>query len=86
MDDRALKQVSERRQADVRMRADVVVRPGDDVDRAEVVEEDEGADGAPVGRRQQPADQEAAAEVLSMRDESLQLRHGAPPAAGIVPV
>jgi hypothetical protein len=72
-----------RRQADVRVRADVVVPAGGDVDGTEVVEEDEGADGAPVGRGQQPADHEAAAKVLSMRNESLQLRHGAPPGAAI---
>jgi len=86
VDDRAFEQVGERREPDVRMRADVVVRPDSDVDRAEVVEEHEGPDGAAVGRRQQPADHEAAAEVLLMRNESLQMRHGAPPAAAIVPV
>ena len=61
--DRALEQVGERRQADVRMRPHVVVGAGRDVDRPEVVEEDERADGAPVGRGQQAAHDEAAAEV-----------------------
>jgi hypothetical protein len=40
-----------------------------------VVEEDERADGAPVGRGQEAADHEAAAEVARMRRESLQLGH-----------
>ena len=53
MHHRAVEQVGERRQADVRMRADVVVGAGRDVDRAEVVEEHERPDRAPVaeGRR-----------------------------------
>ena len=79
MHDRALEQVGERRQADVRMRPDVVVRAGRDVDRPEVVEEDERPDGAPVGRGQQAAHHEAAAEVARLRRESLQLGHGTSP-------
>jgi len=86
VDDRAFEQVGERRQPDVRMRADVVVLVGGDVDRPEVVEEDEGADRTAVGGRQQPAHHEAAAEVFRMRHESLQLRHGAAPSAAIAPV
>ena len=75
MHDRAVEQVGERRQADVRMRPDVVVGAGLDVDRPEVVEEDERPDRAPGGRGQQAAHHQAAAEVARLRRESLQLGH-----------
>ena len=61
------------------MRPDVVVGAGLDVDRPEVVEEDERPDGAPGGRRQQAAHHQAAAEVARLRRESLQLGHGTAP-------
>jgi hypothetical protein len=57
------------------MRPDVVMRAGGDVDRPEVVEEDERADGAAVGRGQEATHHEAAAEVARLRGESLQLDH-----------
>ncbi len=57
------------------MRAHVVVRSRLDVDRPEVIEEDEGPDGAPVGLRQQAAHVEAAAEIPGVRNERLQCRH-----------
>ena len=78
MHDRAVEQVGQRRQADVRMRPDVVVGAGLDVDRPEVVEEDERADRAPGGGREQAAHHQAAAEVARLRRESLQLGHGRP--------
>jgi len=84
--DRALEQVGQRRQADVGVRPHVVVRAGRNVDRPEVVEEDERADGAPVRGRKQPAHHEAAAEVLGERRESLQLRHDRSPSCRIGPV
>jgi len=73
--DRALEQVGEGRQPDVRMRPDVVMGTGSDVDRTEVVEEDERPDGAPIGRGQEAPNHEPAAEVARMRCESLQLGH-----------
>ena len=86
MHDRALEEVGERRQADVRMRPDVVVGAGGDVDRPEVVEEDERADGAPVRRGQQAAHHEAAAEIARLRRESLQVGHGRVSGRSIGPV
>jgi hypothetical protein len=47
VDDRALEQVGERRQADVRMRADVVVHAGRHVERPEVSKKTSG----PTARR-----------------------------------
>jgi len=72
MHDRAFEEVGQRRQADVRVRANLVVRAGLHCDRAEVVEEDERADGAAVGLRQQAANREAAAEIADLRREDLQ--------------
>jgi len=76
--DGALEEIGERRQADVRMRPDVVVRARLDVDRPEVVEEDERPDRTPRRRREQAANHQAAAEVARLRRESLQLGHGWP--------
>jgi len=76
MHDSTFEQVGERGQADVRMRAHVVVRAGLDRDRAEVVEEHERPDRALRGLRQQAADGEAAAQVTGLRRESSQLGHG----------
>ncbi len=75
MHDGAFEEIGERCQADVRMRSHIVVRAGLDVDRAEVVEEDERADGAAVGLRQQAAHREAAAEIAGLRGERLQSGH-----------
>ena len=75
MHDRALEQVGQRGQADVRMRANIVVRARGDIERAEMVEEHERADRAAVRRGQQAAHHEAAAEVAGGRRESLQLGH-----------
>jgi hypothetical protein len=60
------------------MRPDIMVRTGLDIDRPEVVEKHERADGAPGGRRQEAAHHQAAAEVARLRRESLQLGHERP--------
>ena len=86
MHDRALEEIGERRQADVRVRADVVMGAGRHVERPEVVEEDEGPDRAAVGLRQQAPHDEAAAEVLGERRESLQLGHEGVPGGRSDPV
>ncbi len=64
MHHRALEQVGDRGQADVRMRPHVVVVAGLHGHRAEMVEEDERPDAAPAEVRQQPPHPEAAAEIL----------------------
>jgi hypothetical protein len=71
---RALEQIRHRRQTDVRMRPHIVVVFRPRVDRAEVVEEDEGADSAPCRGRQQTTHGESAAEILVVRSQKL---HGA---------
>jgi hypothetical protein len=72
---RAIEQVGDRREPDVRVRPDVVVDAGQFLGGAEVVEEDEGADAALPRVRQEPPHQEAAAEVLLVPVELL-LDHG----------
>jgi hypothetical protein len=63
---RAFEQVGHRRQADVRMRPHIVVVAGLRGHRAEMIEEQERPDRLALRRRQQPADDEAAAEVLGV--------------------
>jgi len=58
--DLALEEIGQRGKADVRMRAHVDAVARRHVDRAEFVEEDEGADHAPCGERQHASDLEAA--------------------------
>jgi len=64
VEDRTFEQVGHGRQANVRMRPHIVVVLGPLLGRAEVVEEQEGADGLALGRRQQPAHGETAAQVF----------------------
>ena len=61
---RALEQVGHGREADVRVRADVVVVARLRGDRTEVVEEQERADRLALRRRQRAPHEEAAAEVF----------------------
>ena len=63
----AVEQVSDGSQADVRMRPHVVLVFGVLGGRPEVVEEDEGADRAVHGGRQQPPDPKAATQVFLVR-------------------
>ncbi|MNT34225.1 hypothetical protein D3C72_1701920 [compost metagenome] len=74
----AFKQIGHRGQADVRMRAHVVVRTGRHVDRAEMVEENERAHGLLHGRRQVAAHDEAAAQVFLVALQDIGNGHGLP--------
>src|SRR5262249_48070041 len=67
VEDLALEEVRHRREVDVRMRAHVEAAAGRERRRAEVVEEEEGTDGAPLARRQQAAHREAVAEIALAR-------------------
>ena len=58
--DRAVIDVGDRREADMGMRADVELLAEQDLRRSGLVEEDEWADHLAIGRRQRPADGEAA--------------------------
>ena len=78
MHQRALEQVGHGRQADVRVRAHVVVVVRAGGDRAEMVEEQEGADRLPRRGGQQTAHAETPAQVLLVRLQRQSLRHGAP--------
>ena len=62
----AFEQISDRGQSDVRVRPHVDVLPGGNGRRAEMVEEDEGADALPRVAGQKPAYDEAAAEVVTV--------------------
>jgi hypothetical protein len=62
--DRAVEEVGEGGEADVRMGPHVVAGARIERHRAEVVEEDEGPDAPPVAVRQRATHGEAAAEVL----------------------
>ncbi len=75
MHHRALEQVGHRGQSAVRMRAHIVVHARLLGDRAEVIEEHEGTDAAPLRCRQQAADREAAAQVLGLSLQLLCHRH-----------
>lgn len=67
MHDPAREQIGHRRQADMRMRAhvDAAVDARGQVERSDVVEEDERPHHAPLGERQHAADFETAAQAAA---------------------
>ena len=75
MHHRALEQIGDRGQPDVRMRPHVVLVARRLGGRAEVVEEDEGPHGTALRGRQQAPDLEATAEVLVVGLEHEQFVH-----------
>ena len=71
---RALEQVRDGREADVRMRPDIDAAPGRQLRGAHVIEEDEWTDGLPRIRRQQSPHFESA-EVLGVRRQERKRGH-----------
>src|SRR6266581_5422864 len=70
MHDFAVKQEGQRRQPDVRVRANIDALAVAQDGRSKVVEEDEGADHATLGMREGPADGKAA-EIDAARHDDL---------------
>src|SRR5690606_32657750 len=70
---RALEEVGDGGEPDVRVRRYVDALPRREVDRAEVVEEDEGTD-PPAGRRRQDARPRDAAETAAARGDARDAR------------
>ena len=75
MNHRALEHVSNRRKADVRMRAYVVVGLRALFLRTEVIEEYKGPDALPALRREQTEHNHAAAKITRMRLQDQRYRH-----------
>ena len=70
MHDLAVEQVGDGGQPDMRMRAHVDAVADEELGRAHLVEEDEGPDHLPPGRRQRAAHREAA-EIAGARHDDL---------------
>ncbi len=67
--DAAVEQIGDGGQANMRMRADVHALAGEELHRAEMVEEDEGADHLPLAMRQRAADLKSVAEIAGARHD-----------------
>jgi hypothetical protein len=69
MDDAALEEIGDGGEADMRMRAHVEAAAGRQLDRPELIEEDEGADHAPLRHWQHAPHREAVAEIARARED-----------------
>jgi hypothetical protein len=73
MHDAAVEQIGDGGEPDMRMRPDVHALAGDELHRAEMIEEDERADHLPLAVRQRAAHREAIAKIADARhDHQLQ--------------
>ena len=75
---RAIEQVGDGGQADMGMRAHIDALAGREIDRPEIVEEDERSDAAPRNLRQQAGDEKSVAQVVCFSGDG---DHGASLAA-----
>ena len=68
MGDTAFEQISDGREPDMRMRADIHAAPGHELHRAHLIEKDEGPDHLAPAMRQGPAHGKAVAEIAHARN------------------
>src|SRR6185503_15069800 len=70
MHDRAVEQIGDGGEPDMRMRPHVHALAGDELHRAEMIEEDEGTDHLPLAMRQRAPHHESVAEIARARHDN----------------